>query len=836
MSFFYTDVREWSGRLLVRGHSRAGKRVHERVNFEPYCFVRTSVREPTSYTDIHGSPLKRMDFSSIRAARDFIRSREGAAGGDVYGMTNWPYLYIYEVSGGERIEYEESLIRIGFIDIEVMAKNEFPDPRDANAPVVSLVLRHAGISHAFGLKQYNGAASDVRYYECDSEAELLSKFLMLWRDLDLDVVSGWHIELFDMPYLYNRISRVLGQDLADKLSPWGIVREKLHSDGGQYFDFFGLFVADFLPIYKKFSFSNLDSYKLQNVAEEELKDSKLSFGEHKSFRALYDNDFTKFIDYNDQDARLVERLEDTLGFISLILARAYLSKVNYPDTLGTVRPWDALIHDYLASRGVVIPPQTEHELTKKLIGGHVKEASRGLHEWVVGFDLRSQYPHVIRQWNVSPETKAGRESPILRVEDSIARYVSGAVPEDPGPNTCTAANGTRYRTDVEGFLAALMRQLYESRQEFQGKLKLVKREIEDLGDSQERNRQRSRYHNLQRALKDTLNSGYGALANIYNRWFDFDMAESITSTGQLVIRTAIATVNRLMNRTLETEGVDYVVAADTDSVYVNMGDVHKRFLSHLSRDEQVAGVRGFARDVVAKAFKNALDELAKRMRCQKNLMVMNMETLSDRAIWKATKHYILNLVEDDGILLHEPKLKMKGIEAIKSSTPKIVREAIKSALKIVMRGTQDQLQTFTDEFWTKFSTSPFEEVAFPRSVSGMRKYGTESTVYKKGTPIQVKGALLYNYLLKKHGIDGEYPLVHDSDKIRFCYLKTPNPIQSNVLACTHNLPAEFGMDEYLDRETQFDKAYLEPLRTVTESIGWRLQSSDEIDVESALFG
>lgn len=838
MNSFYTSVHEWGGKILYRGYEN-GRRIKQRINFEPYFFV-PSNKTTNTYKDVWGKPLSRIDFPSIKDARNKIETLEGFENSKIYGLTNWPYLFIYDLYQGENATYDETSIKIGYLDIEVESDGKFPEPSIASEQIISIALEINEKVFVWGLKDYVSEETSIHFEKCDDESDLLRKFLRTWKKADLDIVSGFNVDEFDMTYLYNRIKSVLGKEKADELSPWGIVREKTTNYGSQHFEFYGLFIADYLPIYKKFSFKNLESFQLKIVALEELGDTKLDFAEHKSFKDLYEKNYQRFIDYNIQDCQLVSRLEKKLRFINLILARAYLSKINYGDTLGTVRPWDCLIHDYLMKQGIVIPPQVTHTLDEELIGAYVKDVNPSFHEWVAGLDVKSEYPHVIRQWNISPETLVTgvRHS---NPKKSIQEFLEGKIPSDR-EKFSIAANGSLYRKEHEGFLPALMRSLYDSRTEKQKKLKEVRKELSGFKEHDPRHeelkRQEGVYNSLQRAFKDTLNAGYGALANPYNRWFSLEMAESVTSTGQLVIRTAEKTTNDLMNRTAKTENVNYVIAADTDSVYVEMGPLVSNL--DVSPREKLEIVGKFSRNCIKPTIEKSHIELAQRMGCKENLIQMNVETISNRAIWRASKIYILNLVEDDGLMLDEPKLKLKGIEAIRSSTPRIVRDAIKKALKIIMNGEEKELIDFVKQFQETFENSPFEDVAFPRSISGLTKYYDPSTVYKKGTPIQVKGALLYNYLLERKSLTGDYPLIHNSDKIKFCYLREPNPVICNVISCTHDLPSEFGLNNYLDLKKQFEKSFLAPLDQVLDVMKWDIRSSllnkgKGLDLEGALF-
>jgi DNA polymerase elongation subunit (family B) len=201
---------------------------------------------------------------------------------------------------------------------------------------------------------------------------------------------------------------------------------------------------------------------------------------------------------------------------------------------------------------------------------------------------------------------------------------------------------------------------------------------------------------------------------------------------------------------------------------------------------------------------------------------MKREKISDKGIWRGKKMYILNVWNDEGVQYDEPKIKVQGIEAVRSSTPQMCRDAIKSALRVIMNGTPVELRKFVDDVREKFMTAPFLEISFPRTATDIEKWSDPTTVYKKSTPIHVKGSLMFNALLKKYDIKDVEP-VRNGDKIRFSYLKTPNPINERVIASPDvELPKEFNLDRHVDREMQFTKAFLDPLRSITDAIGWKL--------------
>jgi DNA polymerase elongation subunit (family B) len=675
----------------------------------------------------------------------------------------------------------------------------------------------------FGCGKFTTTDPNTYYLQCANEYELLQKFLQFWQNIDLDIVTGWNIEFFDIPYIVNRVRNLFNDKEAKKLSPWGILNEKTVEFRGkenQSFSPVGVTVLDYYQLYRKFSFGNQESYKLDYIAQIELGDKKIDYSEYGNLLELYKNNYQKFIEYNIHDCVLVERLDDKLKFLEQVMALAYDAKVNYGDTMTTVLPWDIIIHNYLLEQNIVIPQFKRQIMSEPLVGGYVKEPKIGLSKWVVSFDLNSLYPHLIMQYNISPETYGGRERAVQwHTIDEILekKYVSR-----PFSGCSYAANGCYYNNDKQGFLPALMEKMYHDRTKYKQLMIEAKKRFEQT-KSFDDEKLVARYHNFQMAKKIQLNSAYGALGNEYFRWFNFDHAEAITTSGQLSIRWVERKMNEFMNKVLKTKGVDYVVASDTDSIYVTM----ERMVDTLATNDDliiVNTIDSFCEKIIQPKLDEWFQELADMMGAYQQKMQMKRETIANKGIWRGKKMYILNAWNVEGVQYDEPKLKVSGIEAVRSSTPHACRESIKEALKILMNKEQPELQKYVADFRERFMTLPFEEVAFPRGVKGMGKYDgkKEGSIYKLGTPIQVKGALLFNHMLKEKGLSN-IPPIQDGDKIRFAYLKMPNPIQDTVIATPDELPIEFNLDKYIDRDTQFNKSFLEPLRSITSVIGWDVE-------------
>ena len=832
MSYFYTNFHLFKNNVMLRGYKN-GKAFKRNVPLKPYLFVK-SKNEASKYSTLEGNPVEKIDFDNVYEARDFVKEYQGSPDFDIYGLTHYIYAYINDEFKGE-IDYDPNLVSVISLDIEVAADDGFPDVYRADKPVTAISVRKNGKSVVLGCGKYTSKSKDVTYVECVDEKNLLGIFLNLMNHPDWtpDVLTGWNIENFDIPYLYNRINNLLGGDSVNKLSPWRIVEEREIVRGksgtsNKIYEIAGVTTLDYLQLYKKFSFTNQESYRLDHIANIELGERKLDYSEYESLLELYKQDYEKFIDYNLHDVVLVDRLEDKLGLIKQVFAIAYDAKVNYLDTMTTVRAWDIIIHNYLLSKNIVIPLAKKNSLDSPLVGGYVKEPKIGMHKWVVSFDLNSLYPHLIMQYNISPETYVGKN-----VVPSIEDLITGTMPVIPD-GVAIAANGCMYRKDFQGFLPELMQKMYDDRVLYKKKMIEAKQQYEKT-PTYELEKQISRYHNLQFAKKIQLNSAYGALGNQYFRWFDLKHAEAITMSGQLAIRWIETRMNVFMNKMMKTNNKDYVIASDTDSIYVVMDDVVQTVFgsetevkTHEKMKEISTALDKFIESRVQTFIDIEYQKLADMMHAYQQKMKMKRESIANKGIWTAKKKYILNVWDSEGVQYSEAKLKMMGIEAVRSSTPSVCRDRIKKALDIIMNEDENTLIKFIDKFRLEFYEMSYEEVAFPRGCKGMANYRDASTIYKKSTPIHVRGALLYNKMLKDKSIT-TVDTIKDGDKIKFCYLRLPNPIRENVISTLGPLPKQFGLEKYIDYATQFEKSFIDPISIILNVIDWSHEKKNTID-------
>ena len=824
---FYTNVQLIGNKFLVRGYDN-GEHIKFRDDYNPTLFVPT--KKESKYRTLEGERVEAIQPGAVRDCRDFYKKYQDVEGFKIYGNDRYVSQYISDKYPEDEIKFDISKIRLVTLDIEVKSENGFPDPETADQEILLISLQDYNTKQiiTWGVNSFTNKQKNVNYIECLNEWTLLQRFIEYWNANIPDVVTGWNIEYYDIPYLSKRLNRVLGEKEMKMLSPWGMNTEnEIYIKGRRhlYYDIAGLTQLDYLSLYKKFTYKAQESYRLDYIAGVELGQKKLDHSEFDTFKDFYTHGWQKFVEYNIIDVELVDRLEDKMKLIELALTMAYDAKVNFADVFFQVRMWDTIIYNYLKKRNIVIPPKDRSEKNDRYAGAYVKEPIPGKYDWVVSFDLNSLYPHLIMQYNISPETLREARHPSASVEG----FLNEEVKIDGDYAVC--ANGAQYRKDVRGFLPELMDKMYQERVIFKKRMLKAKQEYENK-PSKTLEKEIARCNNIQMAKKISLNSAYGAIGNQYFRYYKLANAEAITLSGQVSIRWIENKMNEKINKILKTKEVDYVIASDTDSIYLNLGPLVERVYE--GREKTNQNVVGFLNKVCENEFEpfieGAYEALARYLNAYEQKMFMKRENIAERGIWTAKKRYILNVWDSEGVRYDEPKLKMMGIEAVKSSTPAPCRQMIKDGLKIMMSGTEEDVIKFIDNARKKFKSLPPEDIAFPRTVSDVKKYKASSTIYAKGTPIHARGALLFNHYINKNNLNNKYSLIQNGEKIKFCYLKKPNVIHENVISFIQDFPTELGLDKYIDYDLQFEKSFLEPLKIILDAIGWNVEKTVNLEL------
>jgi DNA polymerase elongation subunit (family B) len=821
---FYTSVYEKFNKILVRGYEN-GEYFQREEDFFPTFFVKS--KKESKYKTLDGVYVEPIRPGKISECKEFLKKYSTVEGFKVYGNENFKAQYISDNYFEDEIKFDIKKIRVFTIDIEVSAESGFPNVFDCAEEMLTITLQNYATKKivCFGRYDYENSRDDVTYIKCDDEVALINKFLNFWEQQAPDVITGWNCELYDIPYIAGRIERILGEKEARRLSPWkNLYRKEIVIAGRTQisYDVAGVSVIDYLDLYKKFTYKAQESYRLDHIAFVELGQKKLDHSEFDTFRDFYTKDWQKFVDYNIKDVELVDQLEDKMKLLELCFTMAYDAKVNFNDVFYQVRTWDAIIYNYLKKKNIVIPPKDRSEKNEKYAGAYVKEPVPGVYDWVVSFDLNSLYPHLIMQFNVSPETLLDEKHPSVTVD----KILNGDLSFEMYSNYAVCANGAMFRKDVRGFLPELMEKIYKDRTIYKKKMLVARQEYEKT-PTKELEKEIARCNNIQMARKIQLNSAYGAIGNNYFRYYKLENAEAITLSGQVAIRWIENKMNTYLNKILKTDGVDYVIASDTDSIYLNLGPLVE--CVYKGREKTTEDIVSFLDKICKVEFEKYIEscyqELADYVNAYEQKMQMKRENIADRGIWTAKKRYILNVWDSEGVRYEKPKLKMMGIEAVKSSTPAPCRKMIKDALELMMTGTEDDVIEFIETSRNQFNNLSPEEVSFPRTASDITKFLCPSTMYRKGTPIHVRGAILFNYFIKEKKLDKKYAKIQNGEKIKFCYLKVPNPIKENVISYIQEFPKELALDKYIDYELQFNKSFLDPMKTILDSIGWKVEKT-----------
>ena len=814
MSKFYTNIQLAGDTVLYRGYED-GQPVQFRTQFNPTLYV-TSNR-PEKMKTLTGKPVKPVQFETAREAREFIKTYNGVEKFEVHGYERFVYQYIRKEFPNE-VDYDISQMKIYALDIEVQCENGFPNVEEAAEEMLSITIKDM-VTKKFYIWAVREFETEHEHYIFDSEREMLKNFLEWWVHHTPDILTGWNVNLYDVPYIARRLNRILGEKWMRSLSPWNRANEReIYVQGRKNYayDVSGINILDYLDLYRKFTYSNQESYRLDHIAFVELGQRKLDHSEYENFRDFYTRDWQKFIEYNIQDVELIDRLEDKMKLLELAITMSYDAKVNFEDVYSQVRMWDTMIFNYLADKNIVPPPRKGAKKDEKYAGAYVKEPVPGKYDWVVSFDLNSLYPHLIMQYNISPETLWETRHPSANVEKLLNQEV------DLSGDFAVCANGAQYRKDIKGFLPEMMEKIYTERVIYKKRMIQAKKDYEKTPTKQ-LEKDISKFNNIQMARKIQLNSAYGAVGNQYFRYYNLLNAEAITLSGQVSIRWIENKMNQKMNKILKTEDVDYVIASDTDSIYLNLGPlVEGVYKGRKETDEVIVGFIDKVCSMELEPYiESSYEALAKYVNAYDQKMFMKRETIANKGIWTAKKRYILNAWDIEGVRFAEPKLKVMGIEAVKSSTPGACRDKIKECLKVIMNNDEEDAQEFIAQFREEFNELPIEDIAFPRGCNGINKWANQTSIYSKGTPIHVRGALLYNYHNTKQRLTHKYPLIQDGEKIKFIYLKTPNKISENVISFPNTFPKEFGLDKQVDYELQFNKSFLEPIKVIMDTIGWK---------------
>lgn len=834
---FYTNIFTRGNYVHFRGF-KDGKRVNQKIPFQPTLYVRSG--KPSEYRSLWGENLEKIKFSSIKEAREFADQYKDVSNFPIFGNKNYGYQFISKMFP-DMIDFDMSLMKIVTIDIETTTEYGFPDSRNAQEEIILISIQDFNTKQivTFGCGPYLSKKPNSTYIQCKDEFDLLRQFINHHKEDYPDVTTGWNSQLFDIAYLSSRIMKVLGEKALNECSPWGIVRQhEVPTARGRTqlaYDWNGISILDFMDLYKKFSYKMVENYKLDTVAMEELGEQKLK-NPHNTFKEFYTKDWELFVDYNIRDVELVDRLEDKMRIINLILTMAYDAKCNYTDIFSSVRTWDCILYNKLLKDKIIVhnPPNVDPELDRSIMGAYVKEPKPARYDWVVSFDATSLYPSIIMTWNMSPETLVDGQKFLADDERSIQRlidreFITDTVKEN---DWAMAANGQTFRRDRKGIFPQLIEYYFAERQKAK-KLMLASQTLYEETKDKKYLGEIASLNSKQMAAKILMNSLYGAMGNIYFRYYDIRVAEGITMTGQLIIRSVAKKLNEFVNKEVGTKDAEYSFYSDTDSTYITLGALVDKNLKGREKSAIVDVLDKYCSKQIEPTINDACESLSDYLNTYQRKIKFKREIIADRGIWIAKKRYAVNVYNSEGVAYDPPKLKVLGMEIVRSSTPAPVRKALKEAVAISLTKDEETLRAYVAELEAKWHSLEPEDIAFPRGVNGIKEYADSNGIFKKGTPIHVRGALIYNHLVTSKGLEKKYQLIQEGDKIKFLYLREPNTLGTHVITFAGEVPPEFNIREYIDYDKMFEKSFLEPLNSLLSCIGWQVKETASLE---GLFG
>lgn len=828
--------------------------------------------EETGYTTIYGEPAKRIQCEKWREYKDTVE-RYKDMGMDIY-ESDVPVETKFIIEHYLNSNLKPPNFDIHYLDIEVHSEEGFPKPEQADFPITIITVWSTKDKkfYVFAEKNFNvdfitKEGEEVQKYIFDTEEKLLSNYLQWTRRKHPDFLSGWNSNGYDIPYIMNRAEKILGEGESKKISPVGVVRERevtLKSGKSQQrFMIGGISTIDMLEVFKNYTFSQRSSWKLDDVAEDELGEKKIAYV--GTLADLYNNDWQKYAEYNVQDVRLLRKLEEKKGFLNILTAFCYGCHVPFDFYQKTVRVLDGAFLSELAKECVVLPDVDRDDEGGKFPGGFVKDPIQGLHEWTVSFDATSLYPSIMMGWNISPETKIGKlkESSVVKIREALGDGVitnTTVFTEDDeemelqevvdlikAGNYCMAGNGALYTQDKVGVVPRFVKEWFNKRKNYKKQMLVAKA----AGDKEAE----QTYDNLQLNYKILINSVYGYLSTKYSRFYDLDNAMGVTLTGQSITKQVAEVVehyfaNEWVNHPLASKREAHnfdgaAIYCDTDSIYVDVGQILDSLrikYRDSTDDDEMDKVIGFINKHIAPFIsdyiQDSMDHLStKSYNCKENHIFFKRESIARRSFFIEKKKYVMWEVNGEGDIKVD-KLKATGVDLVRSSTPPLAKKYMKEYVFELLKKVDRNL--FIERIRSvrkEFLQADVAQIAFPSTANNMIDWGLrrEREGKFKSTPQHIKGSILYNQAIKdRPNLATKYDLIYEGDKIKFVLMK-PGPLwRYNILSYKDKWIDELGIDNYIDRERQYERAFFNPLKRFFELLKWDVPNLSSNDL-SAFF-
>ena len=817
----YISVTKKGNYIHDCGYDDKGKKYKRKVKYKPKVYLESN-NPNCNIKTLFGKSTTEITFDSMKEYNEYTYKNKRL---EVHGVISPEYQYIRDVYKTDEIYIKP---KVWAIDLECVTDIEFPSPEFVKYEINSASIHDfkSGKFYQWSLKDYDKHKNKIDvdpdlilFKKCDSEKELLESMIQVISKGFPDILVGYFSEGFDFPYLIKRCTKVLGKNETNKLSPFNNVscslRTKLNRSTGKDEKYFvskidGIILLDYLELYKKYIFTPRESYKLDFIASEELGENKVDYEEYDNLYTLWVENEQKFIDYNIVDTKLIKELDDKLGLIELNSSITYKARCNHADTLGTLKVWEAYLYDEMINRNICLPPRRDHK-KESYPGAYVKEPVKGLYEWIMSFDYDSLYPLTMCQYNISPEVFIENLSIDVNQEEVDTCFFDPNF-KNPNPNHILTAAGNYFRKDKKGIIPVIVEKLFNERTTVKKEMLVHTQEYENTKDKSLQAKI-SKANNTQMAVKILLNSLYGAMANKHFIFYDIRFARSITLSAQLATRWTEKYIES--DKDLNKYKIKSIYC-DTDSDYFDCSHIVNTLLSNRKitndKDDIADFLNKFANDKIQPVIKEACNKLSERMSCD-NYMNMSREAICSSGFWTGKKKYALFVIDNEGVRYKEPKLKVTGIEIVRSSTPASVKPFLRRVLTKILE--KDDISKYISNCRTEYLELSPAQIAFPRGANNFEKWYQEKG-FKKGTPIGVRAAFIFNKYVDQKKLEAQYTKIKSGDKIKFTYIRQPNILSDNVVGFLRRLPDE--LHKCVDYDMMWEKSFMSVVRSICEKI------------------